>query len=422
VVQAVDTRRLEDERNALVEKQAFLDDFVLPEYDGFNIRNIKSVVGKVFGVNVLNPAAVPSDVVDDFSAAKKVFLVVMDGFGYNRLLSHVKQHNGVFSELLAKGVLKPFTSPFPATTSTSLTSIFTGLTPSEHGIVGYHMFSPAYGCVVNALDMKPVYGYSSEVEIARDLSKRIKPWMPALQGHGIKTLISTKGSIMGSGLSRIIHADQDVTPYMLESEMMVKCRRALEQPEPMFLILYYSGVDMLEHKYGPYSDETTSEIQAFEFLLKSFFSKLSDASKKETLLMLTADHGVSDTQRTIYVKDLPEVASRLQIPPVGDSRCGFLFAEQGERENLRSALERNLGGFKVIASEELIAAGAFGQHIENRKLQSVIGDYAALSRGPDALSYPYFENDRNREQHGGHGGMTAEEVLVPLLSVKLSKV
>jgi len=54
-------------------------------------------------------------------------------------------------------------------------------------------------------------------------------------------------------------------------------------------------------------------------------------------------------------------------------------------------------------------------------LKSLIGDFAALSNGPNGLSYPYYENDRNREQNGGHGGMTAEEVLVPLLSMRLSK-
>jgi len=399
-----------------------MDDFVLPDYDVFNIRNIKGLVGKIYGVNSLGTAALPNTVVDDFGGVEKVFLVVMDGFGYNRLLAHVKQHDGVLSELIMKGVLKPFTSPFPATTSTSLTSIFTGLTPAEHGVIGYQMFSREYGCVINMLDMKPVYGYSSEVEIARDLSRRIKPWMPTLQEHGVRTLIATKGSIMGSGLSRVIHADQDVTPYILESEMLVKCRKALEQPGPVFLVLYYSGIDTLEHKYGPYSEEVTSEIQSFEFLLKSFLNKLSDTTKKETLIMLTSDHGVSETQRTHYVKDYPELASRLQLPPVGDSRCGFLFAKQGQREELKSAFEKSLNGFRLVASSDLIEAGAFGRTRDFSSLRSAVGDFAALSKGPNALAYPYYEDDRNREQRGGHGGMTAEEVIVPLLSARLSKV
>jgi Type I phosphodiesterase / nucleotide pyrophosphatase len=418
----LDSRLWEEERDAFVDRRTFLGDFVLPDYDDFSVRNIKSIVGKVFGVNSLVTAPVSDGVVDDYGGVEKVFLVVMDGFGYNRLLSHVKNNDATFSELVRKGVLKPFTSPFPATTSTSLASIFTGLTPAEHGILGYQMFSHDYGCVVNTLEMKPVYGYSSEVEIARDLSRKVKPWMPVLQMHGVRTLIATKGSIIGSGLSRVIHADQDVTPYMLESEMLVKCRKALEQQAPIFLVLYYSGVDTLEHKYGPGSEEVTMEIQSFEFLLKSFFDKLSEATKKETLIMLTSDHGVCETKKTFYVKDYPEVANRLQLPPVGDSRAAFLFAKQGEAENLRNAFENSQEGFRTVASNLLLENGAFGKAADSTALRSAIGDFTALSTGPNALSYPYYEDDRNREQRGGHGGMTAEEVIVPLLSMRLSKV
>jgi hypothetical protein len=416
----MDTRFLEEEKNAFVEKHAFLDDFVLPDYDVFNIRNIKSLIGKVYGVNSLKATILPDDVVDDFSGVEKVFLIVMDGFGYNRLLTHAKHYDGVFSELITKGIVKPFTSPFPATTSTSLTSVFTGLTPSEHGVIGYQMFSREYGCVINTLDMKPVYGYSSEVQIARDLSRRIKPWMPTLRKHGVKTLIATKESIMGSGLSRVIHADQDVTPYTLGSEMMVKCRRALEQQGPIFLVLYYSGIDTLEHRYGAYSEEVAGEIQSFEFLLKSFLNKLSDATKRQTLIVLTSDHGVCETQRTLYLKDSPDVASRLQLPPVGDSRCGFLFSKQDEKDSLKSACERSLEGFRLVESNDLIDAGAFG--LVGSLHHSAVGDFAALSKGPNALAYPYYEDDRNREQHGGHGGMTAEEIIVPLLSSRLSQL
>src|SRR4030067_3182914 len=350
----MDTRFLEEERNPFVRQRVFLDDFVLPDYDVFNIRNIKSLVCKIYGVNSLKSAGFPDGFVDDFGGVQKVFLVVMDGFGYDRLLEPVKHYDGAFSELITKGVLKPLTSPFPATTSTSLTSIFTGLGPSEHGVIWDQVISPEYGCVFNTLEMKPVYGYSSEVEIARNLSGKLKPWMPTLQEHGVRTLMATKGSIIGSGLSRVVHADIELTPYILESEMFVKCRRALEQQGPVFLILYYSGIDTLEHRYGPNSEEVTSEIQSFEFLLKSFFNKLSDATKKETLIMLTADHGVCETQKTYYVKDYPEVASRLQLPPVGASRCGFLFSKKGQKEGRKRALEKSLDGFKFVASNHLI--------------------------------------------------------------------
>ncbi len=418
----MDIRHLEEEKHELAEKRAFEDGFVLPDYDSYNIKNIKSLIGKIYGVGSIDSNVLPSNSLDDFNGINKVLLVIVDGLGYNRLLTHLQHYDGTFSELASKGVLKPFTSPFPATTATSLTSIFTGLTPSEHGVIGYHMFSPEYGCVFNTLDMKPVYGYSSEFDIAKVLSRRIKPWLPEIEARGVKTLIATKGSIVGSGLSRVIHADQDVMPYMLESEMFVKCGRALEHPDPMFLTLYYGGIDTLEHRYGPYSEEVSSEIRLFEYLLKDFFNRLSAATRKETLIVLTSDHGVCETKKTIYLKDYPEIAENLLFPPVGDSRCGFLFSKQGQKEKLQSASEGTFEGFKVISDTTLTGSRAFGAAEIQEGLHSVIGDLAVLSKGPYGLSYPYFEDDRYREQYGGHGGMTAEEVLVPLLSIRLSRI
>ena len=98
----MDTRFLEEERDAFVKQHAFLDDFVLPDYDVFNVRNIKSLVGKVFGVNSLRASA-PDGFLDDSRGVEKVFLIVMDGFGYNRLLTHVKHYDGTLSELIGKG-------------------------------------------------------------------------------------------------------------------------------------------------------------------------------------------------------------------------------------------------------------------------------------------------------------------------------
>ena len=163
-------------------------------------------------------------------------------------------------ELAEKGTLKPLTTVFSSTTSTVLASIFTGLSPAQHQILGYHIFSKKYGLVFDALDMRPVYGYSGQVDLAKDYSQNIKPWLPRLEQNGVKTLVATKASIAGSGLSQVIHKDQKLIPYLLGSDMLVRSRKALEQQEPVLLVMYYSGIDTLAHRYGPYSEEVTFEL------------------------------------------------------------------------------------------------------------------------------------------------------------------
>ncbi|TRO44736.1 hypothetical protein E2P42_01330 [Candidatus Bathyarchaeota archaeon] len=94
----------------------------------------------------------------------------------------------------------------------------------------------------------------------------------------------------------------------------------------------------------------------------------------------------------------------------------------GQSERLRRAFERSFDDFRLVGCDDLMDTGAFGRRVDSAALTSVIGDSAGLSKGPGALAYPYYEDERNREQRGGHGGMTLEEVIVPLLSVRLSKL
>jgi hypothetical protein len=415
------TQFLREEMEIFAKQRSFSNDFVLPDYERFNLKNLSSLVGQVFGVRSLAPSKLPEEYSDEFDGIEKVLLVILDGLGYNRLLAYLDSSEGVFSELAERGVLKPLTCPFPATTSTSLTSIFTGLAPSEHKILGYHMFSKEYGLIFNTLDMRPVYGYSSRVEIAEEFARKVEPWMDKLREQDVETFIVTKGSIIGSGLSKVIHRNQVVVPYVLQSDMLEQCRKILEQPNRALLSVYYSGIDALEHKYGPYSEETTSEIQAVEDNLGNFLNKLSKDTKKQSLIILTADHGVSQTSKYYFLKDNSAITENLMIPPVGDSRATFLFAKPEHSDKLSGAFRKSIEGFQLFPSKELIEKSAFGQTADSRSLEEVVGDLTALSASQNALQYPFFNEDRTRMQLGSHGGMTAEEIIVPLLSAKLSK-
>jgi predicted AlkP superfamily pyrophosphatase or phosphodiesterase len=415
-------RFLREEMEDFARQRSFYNHFVLPDYERRNVKNLSSLIGKIFDVNSLPSSKFPKDYSDEYAEVEKVLLLILDGLGYNRLLTHLENfEGGLFSELNEKGVLKPLTSPFPTTTSTSLASIFTGLSPSEHKIIGYHMFSKEYGLIFNTLDMRPVYGYSSRLEIAKEFSKNVEPWMNALTEQDVKTSIVTKGSIIGGGLSNILYKNQEIIPYSLQTDMLEQCRKTLEKQNRSLITVYYSGIDTLEHKYGPYTEETTFEIQSLECNLKQLLNKLSKATKKRTLFILTADHGVSPTQKYYFLRDFPEILENLRLPSVGDSRATFLFSKQSQENDLSSAFNRKIEGFKLLPSRELIENEAYGRNPDLKSLEGIVGDFTALGSSQSALQYPYFDKDRTRTQPGSHGGMTPEEIIVPLLSARLSK-
>ncbi len=219
----------------LVSRRSFLESFVLPDYEQFNIANIGSVVGKIFSVKASVKVNLSDDVVDDFSGVEKVVLFVIDGLGYNRLVSHMEKFKICFYDLAERGVLKAFSSSFPSTTSTALTSIFTGLPPSVHGVIGFNMYLPDYGLIFNTLEMAPVIGYSSGIDLVDFFAEASFPWPPLFLEAGVNVKTFTRRNLVGSGLSKLIHRHQDLAGYALASDMMVQVKRALEQPGPLLL-------------------------------------------------------------------------------------------------------------------------------------------------------------------------------------------
>lgn len=157
----MDTSIFRERSKNLASQRQFAGDFVLPDYNGLNLKNLLPQIAAIFGVGTPDCSTLPSDCLAQLDGVKKVMLVIFDGLGYNRLLHHISSHNGTFAEIAEKGVLKPLTTVFPSTTSTALTSLFSGLSPAQHQVIGYHMFSKKYGLIYNTLDMKPVYGYSN---------------------------------------------------------------------------------------------------------------------------------------------------------------------------------------------------------------------------------------------------------------------
>jgi predicted AlkP superfamily pyrophosphatase or phosphodiesterase len=418
----LNTKIFRDEMEAFAEQRRFHEDFVFPDYEGLGVRNLYSLIGEVFGIGKLAPGKFPEEYFAEFDGVQKVVLFILDGLGYNRLLAHMEKFEGFLSKLAERGVLKPLSSTFPATTSTSLTSIFSGLAPSEHHIIGYRMFSKQCGLVFDTLNMRPVYGYGSRFDFADEFAGTVEPWMSELKEQDVEAFVVTKGSIIGSGLSRLVHRDQEVVPYVLQSDMLEQCRRTLEREGRTFLMAYYGGIDTLEHRYGPYSGETTSEIRSVECNIERFVRTLLEETQKDTLIVLTADHGVSPTSKFYYLKDIPEINEKLMLPPVGDSRAAFLFSKPEQTGDFVDVFRKNVEGFELFSSKELIEKGAFGRSSNSQFLQSIVGDFAAISSGQNGLDYPYFEEDRIRPQRGSHGGMTAEEMIVPLLSARISSL
>ena len=66
--------------------------------------------------------------------AERIVLLLLDGLGWNQFQSHA-----ALMPTLSQFGGSYITTVAPSTTATALTSLVTGLSPGEHGILGYRM-------------------------------------------------------------------------------------------------------------------------------------------------------------------------------------------------------------------------------------------------------------------------------------------
>lgn len=403
-------------------------DWVTPDYGGRSIVNVAATVARIFGAPISTPPLDPALTGDLLQGVRRVVFVVVDALGYAKLLETLDRNpqNGLHA-LLGQGArLAPVTSVFPSTTTAALTSLWCGYSPYEHGFLGYQLFLRDYGVRANMISFSPVatdslgrdqlidgglepQNFLAKPSLARTLAPVNVPVYHLLAGAYVK-----------SGLSRVQIRDAELQGFVNASDMWVDLREMMEQkPAPAVFAVYWSGVDSIGHLYGPSSPTLAAEIDNLAYSFeREFLRVLSPAARRDTLLLLTADHGQIDTPpaRAIPLRNHPELRSHLVMDFAGESRAAYLYCRNGEMEAARAYIETRLGDrFLVLDSSAALQAGLFGSGTMAPETPYRIGDLVVIPRE----DYTLVDHEKSHLLLGRHGGLTDAEMLVPLIARRL---
>jgi hypothetical protein len=404
------------------------EEFVYPEYAGNSILNIPSGLCQLlgipgFGANALNPMIL--EPLGDH--VRRVVLVLMDALSLNRLQRFIQEGiTPIWGKLMQEGVLAPLTSIIPSTTSAALTSLWTGRGAVEHGIMGYEMWLKEYGIVANMVFHSPMSFRDDSGSLRRaGFDPETFLSLPTLgshmSAHGVKVFAFQHHSIARSGLSQMLYKDVKVYSFGTAADLWINGRQLLESnlEERFYAWIYWGEVDHLSHRYGPDDERTVEEFvnfsQAFERL---FLHRLSSTARRDTVLILTADHGQIAT-RLDNQRDLrhhPGLTRRLHLLPTGENRLMYLYLRPGHVQAVRDYIEQTWREqFKFIDPLAAVQSGLFGFGRPHPHLRDRIGDLIAIARGDAYLWWAEKEN----QLMGRHGGLSPDEMLVPFLAVRL---
>lgn len=361
-----------------------MDKPVLPDYAGACITNI---VPALLDATVDAPPWLPEAAL----VAAQVVLLVLDGLGWEQL--GVREHLAPTLAALDGG---PITSVAPSTTATALTSIATGLTPGEHGVVGYRVAVDDE--VLNVLRWNTPAG---------DARKRIDPhvFQPNAAFCAQHPCIITKAEFVTSGFSGAHLADVRFTGYRVPSTLVVELRHALRRGEP-FVYAYYEGVDKVAHEYG-LGEHYDAELRAVDRLVADILAELP----RGAVLVITADHGQVDVgDRLVGLH--PDVTAHVSFQS-GEGRFRWLHARPGRSEALAEAAQAHHGDMAWVRTrEETVAEGWWGESITDAA-RGRLGDVALVAA--EAVSFTDPADSGPFELIGRHGSLTPAEMYVPLL-------
>ncbi|MCX7750806.1 MAG: alkaline phosphatase family protein [Candidatus Bipolaricaulota bacterium] len=386
-----------------------------PHYERYSLLAVPATIEACFGLPPSGPSLVEEL---GLRPAELVVSVVVDGLGYQALES-LRAQGKVDLGPFRGGAYLPLTSVFPSTTTAALATLSTGATPIVHGVLGYKLFRPEVGSVVDMIRLATPGGRENGLEKLGLPPEGLLP-CPTLYSRlgaaGVGTTLLLPKFLADSGLSRVLYQGVGRTvPYLSASDLLMHIGDAVQGPRPLFLSVYWPTTDSLGHLYGPRSPAFELEVaHVFEVL-----QRMAELLPPGATLLVTADHGFYEADP---VRDMvncavqPALRDGLLLPPVGDPRAAYLFLRRGGEAEVLAFFARFFPEeFAVLSVEEALGRRLWGLEDPRPEVRALLGDYLVLSRKRKFLLWPTEEF----KLRGLHGSLTPEELYVPLLARRI---
>src|SRR4051794_14204311 len=119
---------------------------------------------------------------------ERLAVVLLDAFGW----AFVQRHSA--HPLLRRLGIEPVASQFPSTTTAHLTTLYSGLPVTEHGLYEWRVYDPGHDAVILPL---PMVGARKEDALTLDPAA-IFPWPSAFAGATVLQPQAIAGSRFGS--------------------------------------------------------------------------------------------------------------------------------------------------------------------------------------------------------------------------------
>jgi len=356
-----------------------------PDYRNCSVNAIASIA-RHLGVQLPHAGLPYLDAMLAEKPYQNIILMLFDGLGMDLLLSSLPED--AFLRLHTQNTLS---AVFPSTTTNATSSIECALYPREHGWLGWTLYFPQL--------QKPVDLFTNQSEGKPAADYRVADRF--LPRQMIFPRITQAGQAIASCISRF----GDTQISKLNGLFSMALDQARDEKR-RYIYTYWDEPDHLMHEKGCYHEKVQAKVRDINDRVEAFFHQLPENS----LLMLTADHGLTDG-RYLHLSDHPKVWHMLQHSPTIENRAASLHVKPECRASFPSAFKDAFGDHFLLLDREAFIREYLGDGEIHPSVYDSVGDYMALSLDDYCLAVTPDPHPLK----GVHGGLTRKEMQVPLM-------
>ena len=380
-----------------------MNKIVYPDYNNCILNTITSVL-KYYNVECNHNSL---NVLDEKleKKYKNIIFIVLDGMG-DVILNNISK-DGFFN--LNK--LTTVTSVYPSTTTAALTTYYSGMPPYESGWVAWSQYFKEYGRCVDMLSQKESYeGVKLPKTIKKDVFKEIVNYESIFEK--IEKSNNNIDAIEITPNYSEIRAKKSLRADNID-EALNAIDLVIDGKNEKFIFAYVDNPDGLLHKYGTDSEEVRDYILATEKKIEEFSNKL-----KDTLILITADHGHKNIGNVYVTTDDEELYDMYLMPPALESRAIAYYIKEDKKEAFRKRFEELYKDeFILFSREEVLERNLLGNGKKHKKINEFIGDFLAVSVSDSIIRLETYLADGKPVKKSTHCGLTEDEMIVPVIVI-----
>lgn len=366
-----------------------MKEFILPNWSNSNL-NISATLAEFLGAPNKN-ATLPILKSELSKGYKNVVFICFDGLGINPININLEKGN-----ILRSNIKQTLVSTFPSTTTNATTSLLENLFPLEHGWFGWSMH------------FKDI---NKNVDIFRDKD--------SLTGELLNISNSPLGELdyYFDNATKTEYEINTILPVYVKvkredrnttyndiKEFFSAIKNKCDNQNKQVVYAYYPEPDSTMHTFGVSSSEAKKVIGEISENVQLLFN-----TTKDTLFIISADHGQIDVAGYVELYNDKKLMDMLKIYPFLEARAPAFIVKDGMHKEFEEYFKKTYSeDFELHKSSELIEKGYFGKCGDKGHL---LGDYIAIGTytHKQALLTP------NSRRFKGHHTSLTEEMEVPLI-------